>query len=663
MARVFSSPRIRKPLRVFLILMLVPVSVMARPPIDRKPPILASVAPLDGGNTSATYQSIVARSTDDISGIDPLSVRATLRDLTVDGDSKSLSATFVVGVIRTAAVRMEPGHHYEATVRAADRAGNRAAPLRITFRAITLEPPAIDAEIPSTRASAIARSSEGTTVTFSDVPLRLPEYRVPTKGSSLHAGYGYIGQSVSLENAKVHVTAAGKKVVVPLGELMSNELSPITTYGQIVELWPGQIDRTLGVRALDLTIEHISVTLPIARLPSVMSASLSMHARTKAFVPVCADPSVACPSASWPSADPFPFYVSAQEASFITTREDAAEAKTGAGIGDQLGIKECDESDWLLPEMRPLVPGPYCVYLEFDDLAPGLLLATAYDAVTKGWVQAVPLAPQPRLNGSQSVAYPSGYPIQLPANYQSDCALLSCAADESSSASQAAAAEGDSRYCETTNGGENCTQFIYLRAMHYWPSMTCDAQLNCYPDRTKNYFQAFILATQDLYDDAVKDEMGLWWDAPLTSFGELWRWSWRSYKWPYMWDFSTGKCIYAGTEIDGGGGEASTPTSHTMRHTNLAQMIGSAVDNCTSKNGTAGMGPAVKKALYEASLVWALFETHYHEQVGRMSVNYGHRRTGAATAWSCSYPGGCGFTVQPAPQNAWEIETTTNFNY
>lgn len=309
------------------------------------------------------------------------------------------------------------------------------------------------------------------------------------------------------------------------------------------------------------------------------------------------------------------------------------------------------------PELQML---DYCVYVEYDDLSPGVLYASVYDRATQSWFLTSFVAPRPGGGGSQAVSYPQGYPARVPANYESDCAALRCTAWSSANPAAAGEACADCRYCETTDGGENCIQFIYLRAMHYWAELICDPE--CYPDRTKHYFQAFVLATEDLYDGASKDELGFIREAPLTSFGDAWIWSWRTYKWPAQWDFSNGKCLYAVSEIDGGGAEVKTGIG-SATHTSMFQSIGKAPDFCRSRNGTTGGTYSAHKALFEASVVWKQFETQYHNQPGRMEVTLGHRRTTGEPSWSCGVPPGCGFTVSPKEANAWEARARTNFWY
>lgn len=254
---------------------------------------ISSISPPDGANTVFSAQPLLARVSDDRSGVNPASISFKLIDESSSPTQVvSYSATVSAGWARTAPVTLVSGHSYKIEIIAADRAGNATvASQRDGFSLFPVTPSSGLAQITETVCSVgeINLQTQSRPVSCPNVPLTFSDTSVHLSGTRHGPGKAFVEHRVLLGGAKLTTSIAGvqqSQSAYPSGTSKTESLAfDVPDAGNTAS------DQSVQGRVLNLGT--LTTTVPA----TWSSASLSMlQTATTPSLPACADPSVSSTS-------------------------------------------------------------------------------------------------------------------------------------------------------------------------------------------------------------------------------------------------------------------------------------------------------------------------------------------------------------------------------
>jgi hypothetical protein len=271
---------------------------------DTTPPSIdsSSLSPLDHGNTVFDFQPLMAKVTDEGSGINPDSISFTL----AQGDTRR---TYIgtwdssTGWAATKPILLTSGQTYDATLEVADNAGNKQSR---SWTFLTIAAPVVELAASSMSAQGINLNvpgdKPGTQKWSFDPSLTISDRWVHFRQGSKHAGWGTLSSSVPVDQAGVQIVLDGIAQDLPEHPFSAGTVK--TVYQQIVYTSTSGAPRDVFVGSEDFRLPQITSDLPIG----TTSATLSMDGVPTAAEPggVCADPST---GTSGCSPDPLRFFM------------------------------------------------------------------------------------------------------------------------------------------------------------------------------------------------------------------------------------------------------------------------------------------------------------------------------------------------------------------
>lgn len=651
---------------VALLAVLLPVTPARA--ADGAPPTLSAVAPLDHGNVDVTLgsQPIVAEVADSDSGIDPATVQVSIEDLSAGQAPMDVPREVRGNIIQSAPLDLRVGHKYRTVLRASDRAGNPAKPLVLSFNPINVEVPSVPVSIPEVDGTAGELTLSGRKFTFRDVEMRLSKYSAEVDGKLAHEGFGYFGHNVDLAQARIRFYRT-----LPDGtsqELPGSPMAPPPSWGsrnvytQAVVV--ARNDPTVHVSGVPTQMPELSATVPAAADRAV----LQMSGHTEPFEPLCANPSIGCAASSWPTPDPFPFYLSEDEAATLNVGWqnviEQSRAQAAAG-GMSLCLDGSTNTNCAFPELDAYLSG---LIYELQ-LVPDPNDATALGLV---WEAITPISPYNQVIWSQ-LRYLNGYPVYSPTNFAQDCERIACDAST--------AAAGTNHYCADWRGRiqgdeERCYQFIYLHVSHRFYCYVAQYGWWELGDRhpcNRHEIVGAMLATYGFYDYNYDDMLLAYLPSDGTEAGYLSGTTLTEreyYKSVFDHYDPAGQAVcrnvlddhVEGNESQPGQWGSGTGAWYGKKFGNLKQWTKSYVACHT--------GGYVKNRLFWAYMTMSAYFDAFKNREAELQMAYGHRKHSISGSWGCgvgfgSGGGGvsCGYSLTVTEKDAWARSVHTNFSY
>jgi hypothetical protein len=501
------------------------------------------------------------------------------------------------------------------------------------------------------------------TFTFKDVVVTIPAYDVTVAGTPEHAGFGYVGRTIDLRAAKIHLY---KQVGTSYQELPGSPVNAPASwgtrrsYGQLVALRTDEANPTWHVEDLSLSLPSLEADLN----GLADKAVLSLATPAPVFSTTCNDPNGACSATAWSTPDPMPFYLS-----------DGDAAKLAA--------------DWRRAQDSFVAAGAASTDLNYSAL--GLVYALEYDPlVAVGWQVLTAVSTSDQLIWEQ-LEYQQGYPLYLPRTYATDCARLACNSRQAtldSGQSFRVSASSGGRSCQTFDEEDResvkrCTQYAQMYSIHQ------------YRGGTSHFWGGSMMATLG-WHEGDNDHLNLGlkmtklpvFDASSTSSEALYA------EWTYYPDNPQNP--------DGGGTCQNEPYSGGPATQNIHRpaawardvndyWFGWRLQEFGSSDDRAGVRQANWNDEYVDAfycgvdhapanrISFALMHTYgwvqdgRNNEAGRFALAYGHNKTQTRWKFGCGpgfdfvpKPGvgvGCGWEPQSEDTRVWTIASVQEFRY